>query len=49
VVWPQTGASPNGHISVALGNGEEASDHLAAQNANLRRENTVPRVFLPNT
>lgn len=47
VVWPQTNRSPHGHISVALGGGREASDHVSNQNVNLRGENTVPRVFLP--
>lgn len=30
VVWEQ-GSSPHGHISIALGDGREASDHIAAQ------------------
>lgn len=49
VVWPKTGASPHGHISVALGGGKEASDHVQNQITNLRNENMMPRVFIPNT
>lgn len=30
VVWGK-GSSPHGHISIALGNGQEASDHVATQ------------------
>lgn len=46
VVWGKTGASPNGHISVALGNGREASDHIAQQLTNLRGHTNF-RVFMP--
>ena len=46
VVWGKTAASPHGHISVALGNGQEASDHLASQITSLRGANNF-RVFMP--
>ena len=46
VVWRKTGASPHGHISVALGNGKEASDHVANQMTSLRGD-TGFRVFMP--
>lgn len=46
VVWGKTGASPNGHISVALGNGREASDHIGQQLTNLRGHTNF-RVFMP--
>lgn len=47
VVWGKTGASPHGHISVALGNGKEASDHVARQMTSLRGHTNF-RVFMPN-
>ena len=47
VVWGQTGASPHGHISVALGNGQEASDHIQTQMTSLRGHQNY-RVFIPN-
>lgn len=46
VVWGKTKASPHGHISVALGNGKEASDHVTKQLTNLRGY-TNYRVFVP--
>lgn len=46
VVWGKTDASPHGHISVALGDGREASDHVAKQMTSLRGA-TNCRVFLP--
>ncbi|MEK7431858.1 MAG: peptidoglycan-binding domain-containing protein [Cyanobacteriota bacterium] len=46
VVWGKTKDSPHGHISVALGNGKEASDHITNQLTNLRGY-TNCRVFLP--
>ena len=46
VVWRKTAASPHGHISVALGNGKEASDHIANQMTSLRGD-TGFRVFMP--
>ncbi|HEY9843474.1 MAG: peptidoglycan-binding protein [Candidatus Sericytochromatia bacterium] len=46
VVWGKTGASPHGHISVALGNGREASDHIDHQLTNLRGYTNF-RVFMP--
>lgn len=46
VVWGKTGASPHGHISVALGDGREASDHIQTQMSSLRGA-TNYRVFLP--
>ena len=47
VVWRKTAASPDGHISVALGNGQEASDHIAQQLTSLRGDSGF-RVFMPN-
>ncbi|MEZ0368162.1 MAG: peptidoglycan-binding protein [Candidatus Sericytochromatia bacterium] len=49
VVWPQSSRSPHGHISVSLGNGREASDHVQNQITSLRSETRLPRVFLPNS
>lgn len=34
VVWGKNGAHPHGHISIALGDGREASDHIANQYTN---------------
>ena len=45
VVWAK-GSSPSGHISVYLGNGREASDHIAAQMQS-HYGGGAPRVFLP--
>jgi hypothetical protein len=47
VVWGRTGASPNGHISIALGNGTEASDHIQRQITALRGAENY-RVFIPS-
>lgn len=47
VVWGQTDRSPHGHISVALGDGQEASDHIQAQITSLRGASNY-RVFMPN-
>lgn len=47
VVWGKSGEkSPHGHISVALGDGREASDHISSQLTSLRGE-TNYRVFIP--
>ena len=46
VVWGKTGKSPHGHISIALGNGKEASDHVSNQLESLRGASNF-RVFLP--
>lgn len=46
VVWGQTAASPHGHISVALGGGREASDHIQSQITSLRGASNY-RVFIP--
>jgi len=46
VVWGRTGASPHGHISIALGDGREASDHVDRQRNNLRGHRNA-RVFVP--
>jgi hypothetical protein len=46
VVWGKTGASPHGHISVALGDGREASDHIQQQMTSLRGATNF-RVFMP--
>ncbi|MDO5437344.1 MAG: hypothetical protein Q4F80_04010 [bacterium] len=34
VVWENSGSHPHGHISIALGNGQEASDHIQNQTTN---------------
>ncbi len=47
VVWGQTDQSPHGHISVSLGNGQEASDHVQEQMTSLRGA-TNYRVFVLN-
>ncbi len=47
VVWGRTDRSPHGHISVALGDGREASDHIAQQITSLRGASNY-RVFIPN-
>ena len=46
VVWGRTQLSPHGHISVALGNGVEASDHIQRQLQKLRGALNF-RVFVP--
>jgi hypothetical protein len=46
VVWGQTAQSPHGHVSVALGNGLEASDHVQRQITSLRGHQNY-RVFIP--
>lgn len=46
VVWGKTGVSPHGHISVALGDGREASDHIDRQRTQLRGHTNF-RVFMP--
>lgn len=46
VVWGKTSVSPHGHISVALGNGNEASDHIDEQRTQLRGHTNF-RVFMP--
>lgn len=58
VVWGKSAAKPWGHVSVALGNGREASDHIARQmtggayGTNFGRgadpQGRQFRVFLPN-
>jgi peptidoglycan hydrolase-like protein with peptidoglycan-binding domain len=47
VVWGKTGVSPHGHISIALGDGREASDHIDVQRTQLRGHTNV-RVFIPS-
>ena len=44
VVWDRGQGKPHGHISIALGNGQEASDVLRNQITNY---GTRHRVFLP--
>lgn len=44
VVWKKSDSHPSGHISVALGDGQEASDHVGPQITNLTPEY---HVFLP--
>lgn len=46
VVWGKTDKSPHGHISVALGDGREASDHVQTQMTSLRGHQNY-RVFIP--
>ncbi len=46
VVWGQTNVSPSGHISIAVGNGQESSDFKGTQMTNLRGYSNC-RVFLP--
>jgi hypothetical protein len=46
VVWGKTDASPDGHISIALGDGREASDHIDTQRTHLRGFTNF-RVFIP--
>ena len=46
VVWGYTSVSPHGHISIALGDGREASDHIEPQRTELRGY-TNCRVFVP--
>jgi hypothetical protein len=45
VVWGQTAEHPHGHISVALGDGREASDHVQGQITGMA--GSTLRVFLP--
>lgn len=47
VVWGKTKESPDGHVSIALGNGREASDYRGSQMTSLRGHTNF-RVFLPN-
>lgn len=44
VVWDKGPGKPDGHISIALGNGKEASDHIQNQITNY---GTSVRVFFP--
>ncbi|MCA9777398.1 MAG: hypothetical protein KC800_11795, partial [Candidatus Eremiobacteraeota bacterium] len=44
VVWDKGAGHEHGHISVALGNGKEASDVIRDQITNY---GTKPRVFIP--
>ena len=46
VVWGKTNVSPDGHISIALGDGREASDHIDTQRTHLRGFTNF-RVFIP--
>ena len=46
VVWGKTDVSPDGHISIALGDGREASDHIDTQRTHLRGFTNF-RVFIP--
>jgi len=46
VVWNKTEANPHGHISISLGNGDEASDHIQKQINSLRGSKNF-RVFFP--
>lgn len=45
VVWGK-GSSPSGHISVSLGNGQEASDHITSQ-MTYHYGGAPARIFLP--
>ena len=44
VVWSAGNGHPHGHISIALGDGREASDHIQQQITNY---GTIPHVFIP--
>lgn len=46
VVWGRSAQKPHGHISIALGNGLEASDHIQKQITNGVRYGE-PTVFIP--
>lgn len=46
VVWGRSAQKPHGHISIALGNGLEASDHIQKQITNGARYGE-PTVFIP--
>jgi hypothetical protein len=46
VVWSKGKDHPYGHISIALGDGDEASDHIQGQITNLSKGSTF-RVFIP--
>lgn len=46
VVWGQSPLSPHGHISISLGNGLEASDHINQQLTHLRGYTNM-QVFKP--
>lgn len=46
VVWGKSSRSPHGHISISLGNGQEASDHIDRQRTHLRGIRNF-RVFVP--
>ena len=45
VVWEADGDNPHGHISISLGNGYEASDHVAKQYKNISEKF---HVYIPN-
>jgi hypothetical protein len=47
VVWAQGPGHADGHISVALGNGKEASDHIQSQTKDLTGKGDSFRVFMP--
>lgn len=47
VVWAQGPGHQYGHISVALGNGKEASDHIQSQVKDLTGQGGSYRVFMP--
>jgi hypothetical protein len=47
VVWNPANSHPYGHISVALGNGQEASDHIQHQVHDLTGGGDGYRVFMP--
>ncbi|MDD3012534.1 MAG: hypothetical protein PHC34_02385 [Candidatus Gastranaerophilales bacterium] len=46
VVWNKTDLNPHGHISVSLGNGQEASDHVQTQMTSLRGSKDYT-IFVP--
>lgn len=46
VVWEATKTKPHGHVSIALGDGREASDHIQRQMTK-RPDNARYRVFMP--
>lgn len=48
VIWENGNGHPHGHISISLGNGQEASDHIQAQTTK-SRYGTKYHVFMPVT
>lgn len=49
VVWGNSGSKPHGHISIALGGGMEASDHVQSQIMNRNGQYSSCTVFIPKS